>query len=141
MRRLALLAVPVLAALAFAFLVPAAPAAAAARTATSAEHRAIRAALRGECSTTRRFVQIAVSRRDPRFAIFAFDDRRRATTLCTAIVRRATRRARSWTVGERRTGLRTIDRAVRPCPSSLPRDLRGTVQPARARDPQVYCGN
>jgi hypothetical protein len=124
-----------------ALLVPAAPAAAAARQATAAEDRGIRAALRGECATTRRLVQLAVSRRDPRFAIFAFDDGRRATTLCTAIVRRPTRRASAWRAREVRTGLRTFDRAVRPCPSSLPRDLRGTVQPRGARDPQVFCGN
>jgi hypothetical protein len=132
----------VLAAVALVLLAAGAPPAAAApREATSAEQRAIRAALRGDCAVTRRFVQIAVSRRDPRVAIFAFDDRRRATTLCTAIVRRSSRGARRWRVQERREGLRVIDRAVLPCPARLPRDLRGTVQPPGAPEPQVYCGN
>ena len=122
-------------------LVPAAVAPAAARRGTATEQRAIRATMAKECMTATRNVQIAVSRRDARFAIFAFDDRRRATTLCTAIVRRSTKRARSWRIVEFRQGLATTDRAITKCPKALPRDLRGTVQPSGARDPQVYCGN
>jgi LmbE family N-acetylglucosaminyl deacetylase len=130
-----------LATAALVLLAAAAPAAAAPREATRGELRAIRAALRPDCLVTERFVQVAVSRRDPRVAIFAFDDRRRATTLCTAIVRRPSRRAARWRVQERREGLRVIDRAVLPCPARLPRDLRGTVRPPGAPEPQVYCGN
>jgi hypothetical protein len=135
---LRLLAVPIALAL---LLASAGAASAAPRKGTGSEQRAIRAALSGECGTTARLVQIAVSGKDPRFAIFAFDDRRRATTLCTAIVRRSSRTARSWRAVEVREGLATTNRAIRPCPRSLPKDLHGTVQPRGARDPQVFCGN
>jgi hypothetical protein len=124
-----------------AVLVPAGVAVAAARTANATEKRAVRAALSNSCTTTSKFSQVAISRTDPRYALFNFDDRKKATTLCVAIVRRDSRTAKMWKVRLFRRGLSTFDVAIKPCPKELPRDLRGTVQPTGANDPLVVCGN
>ena len=124
-----------------AVLVPAAVAVAAARTATTAERRAVRAATSGSCTTTSKFSQVAISRVNPRYALFNFDDRKKATTLCVAIVRRASRTAKAWKVLRFRKGLTAFDEAIKPCPKDLPKDLRGTVKPTGAQDPLVFCGN
>ena len=126
---------------ALAVLVPAQSAPAKARTATAAEERAIRSALPDGCRTTPRHVQVAISGRDPRYAIYNWDDGFRATTVCTAILRRSTRAAKRWRVREFRVGGAAFDRSIRPCPRELPRDLRRTVYPRGAADPLVYCGN
>lgn len=124
-----------------AVLLPAGVAVAAARTASTTEKRAVRAALSGSCATTAKLSQVAISRVDPRYALFNFDDRKQATTQCAAIVRRASRTAKTWTVRRVRRGLAVFDEAVKPCPRELPKDLRGTVQPTGAKDPLVFCGN
>lgn len=126
---------------AFLVLVSAAPASAVARTATPREERGIRTALRDSCNTTPREVQVAVSTRDPRFAIYNWDDGYNATTVCSALLRRTSKRATRWKVREFRVGGQAFDRSIQPCPRYLPRDLRRTVYPRGARDPLVYCGN
>jgi hypothetical protein len=134
----ALVRVALLAVLALLAVPAAAPAAA--RPGTAAEERAIRAALRPQCATTARLSLVAVSARDPRQAILNFDAPE-LTKVCTAIVRRSSRTARRWRVVEVSRGFAATNRAIRPCPRSLPTDLRGTVQPRGGRDPVVYCGN
>ena len=124
-----------------AVLVPAGVAVAAARTGTTAEKRAVRSATSGSCTTTAKFSQVAISRVNPRYALFNFDDRMKATTLCVAIVRRSSRTAKTWKVVRFRKGLTAFDEAVKPCPKELPKDLRGTVKPTGAKDPLVFCGN
>jgi len=127
--------------LVLAVLVPAGRAVAAARTPNAAEKRAVRAALSGSCTTTSKFSQVAISRNNPRFALFNFDDRRKATTLCVAIVRRSSPTAKTWKVRSVRRGLPAFDEAIKPCAKELPKDLRGTVKPTGAKDPLVFCGN
>lgn len=124
-----------------AVLVPAGVAVAAARTANATEKRAVRAALKGTCTTTSKFSQVAISRTNARYALFNFDDRKKATTLCVAFLRRATRTAKTWKVRRFRRGLTSFDQAIQRCPKELPKDLRGTVKPTGAKDPLVYCGN
>lgn len=124
-----------------AVLVPAGLAVAAARTPNATEKRAVRAALRDSCTTTAKFSQVAISRTNPRYALFNFDDRKKATTLCVAVVRRASRTATTWKVRRSRRGLSAFDEAIKPCPKELPKDLRGTVKPTGAKDPLVFCGN
>jgi hypothetical protein len=86
-------------------------------------------------------VQVAVSTRDPRYAIYNWDDGYNATTVCSALLRRTSKRATRWRVREVLVGGKAFDRSIRPCPSALPRDLRRTVYPRGARDPLVFCGN
>jgi len=124
-----------------AVLVPAGVAVAAARTANATEKRAVRAALSGTCTTTSKFTQVAISRVNPRYGLFNFDDRKNATTVCVAIVRRTSSTAKTWTVRRFRRGLSAFDEAVKPCPKELPKDLRATVKPTGAKDPLVFCGN
>ncbi len=122
-------------------LVSAASASAAARVATPREERGIRAALRASCNTSPKQVQVAVSTRDPRYAIYNWDDGFNATTVCSALVRRTSKRATRWRAREVLVGGKAFDRSIKPCPGSLPRDLRRTVYPRGAREPLVFCGN
>ncbi len=122
-------------------LISAASASAAARVAMPREERGIRAALRGACNTAPKQVQVAVSTRDPRYAIYNWDDGANVTTVCSALLRRTSTRATRWRAREVLIGGKAFDRSIRPCPSVLPRDLRRTVYPRGARDPLVFCGN
>ena len=122
-------------------LMAAASASAAARVATSREERGIRSALRASCNTAPRQVQVAVSTRDARYAIYNWDDGSSITTVCSAQLRRTSKRATRWRIRDVLVGGKAFDRSIQPCPRTLPRDLWRTVYPRGARDPLVYCGN